>query len=127
LISALIAIFPTYIYATTKYWITNNLFGIAFSIVGIESLMLPNFKVGFILLWGLFFYDVYWVYFTEVMVTVAKSVEAPIKLLFPIDMLADPPKFSMLGLGDIVIPGIFIALCLKFDVDKGIIAYNKRV
>lgn len=33
-------------------------------------------------------------------------------------MLADPPKFSMLGLGDIVIPGIFVALCLKYDVDR---------
>jgi minor histocompatibility antigen H13 len=52
------------------------------------------------------------------MVTVAKSVDAPIKLMFPIDMLATPPKFSMLGLGDIVIPGIFVALCLKFDVDR---------
>ncbi len=24
----------------------------------------------------------------------------------------------MLGLGDIVIPGIFISLCLKFDIDN---------
>lgn len=41
------------------------------------------------------------------MVTVAKSLDAPIKLLFPIDLTTSPPKFSMLGLGDIVIPGIF--------------------
>jgi len=95
----------------------NNLFGIAFSICGIESLVLPSFKVGFILLWGLFFYDIFWVYGTDVMLTVAKSVDAPIKLIFPISLTADPPTFSMLGLGDIVIPGIFIALCLKFDVD----------
>lgn len=26
----------------------------------------------------------------------------------------------MLGLGDIVIPGLFVALCLKFDVDRNI-------
>ena len=26
----------------------------------------------------------------------------------------------MLGLGDIVVPGIFVALCLKFDVDRAI-------
>lgn len=26
----------------------------------------------------------------------------------------------MLGLGDIVVPGIFIALCLKFDIDRSI-------
>lgn len=24
----------------------------------------------------------------------------------------------MLGLGDIVIPGIFVGLCLKYDIDK---------
>lgn len=26
----------------------------------------------------------------------------------------------MLGLGDIVIPGIFVALCLKYDMDKNL-------
>ncbi len=48
------------------------------------------------------------------MVTVAKSFDAPIKLMFPqfVDPSANP---SMLGLGDIVIPGIFIALILRFD------------
>lgn len=52
------------------------------------------------------------------MLTVAKSVEAPIKLMFPIDLTATPPQISMLGLGDIVIPGIFVALCLKYDFDR---------
>lgn len=53
------------------------------------------------------------------MVTVAKSFEAPIKLVFPQDLLEkglDASNFAMLGLGDIVIPGIFIALLLRFDV-----------
>jgi len=117
----IIAIIPTIIYAYTKNWLMNNLFGLSFSICGIESLILPSFKVGFILLWGLFFYDIFWVYGTDVMLTVAKSVDAPIKLIFPISLVADPPTFSMLGLGDIVIPGVFIALCLKFDVDKAIL------
>lgn len=81
-------------------------------------MVLPDFKVGFILLWGLFFYDIFWVYGTDVMVTVAKNIDAPIKLLFPLDLLATPDKFSMLGLGDIVIPGIFVALCLKYDIDR---------
>lgn len=49
------------------------------------------------------------------MVTVAKNFDAPIKILFPRDLFAEQLKFSMLGLGDIVIPGIFIALCLRFD------------
>lgn len=67
-----LSLFPTIVYGMTKSWITNNIFGVAFSVVGIENLVLPNFKVGFILLWGLFFYDIFWVYGTDVMVTVAK-------------------------------------------------------
>jgi hypothetical protein len=41
------------------------------------------------------------------MVTVAKSFDAPIKLLFPRQWATETTKmnFSMLGLGDIVIPG----------------------
>jgi len=57
------------------------------------------------------------------MVTVAKSFDAPIKLLFPKDLWAETLQFSMLGLGDIVIPGVFIALLLRFDVKR---SANKR-
>jgi minor histocompatibility antigen H13 len=126
LIGGIIAVVPTIGYFSTKYWLYNNLFGVAFSICGIESLSLPSFQIGFILLWGLFFYDIFWVYGTDVMLTVAKSVDAPIKLIFPIDLSAEVPAFSMLGLGDIVIPGFFIALCLKYDVDRAILNLRKQ-
>ena len=66
-------------YMYQKHWIANNLFGIAFSIYGVELLQLNNIVTGCILLGGLFFYDVFWVFGTDVMVTVAKSFEAPIK------------------------------------------------
>ena len=36
-------------------------------------------------------------------------------------------KFSMLGLGDIVITGIFGVLCLKFDIDRCIKKQVKKV
>lgn len=72
-----ISLFPTILYImtkgnTTNNWLYNNIFGLAFSIIGIEQLVLPSFKTGFILLWGLFFYDIFWVYGTDVMVSVAK-------------------------------------------------------
>lgn len=35
------------------------------------------------MLWLLFFYDLYWVYQSDVMVTVAKGIELPLKLKFP--------------------------------------------
>lgn len=46
------------------------------------------------------------------MVTVAKNLEGPIKLLFPRGGSANP---ALLGLGDIVIPGLLISLLLRFD------------
>lgn len=66
-------------YLIKKHWIANNLFGIAFAINGVELLHLNNVVTGCILLCGLFFYDIFWVFGTNVMVTVAKSFEAPIK------------------------------------------------
>lgn len=108
-------------YLIKKHWVANNLFGLAFAVNGVEFLTLNSISTGCILLGGLFVYDVFWVFGTNVMVTVAKSFEAPIKLVFPQDLLEnglDAKNFAMLGLGDIVIPGIFIALLLRFDISQ---------
>ncbi|RLN63690.1 hypothetical protein BBP00_00003954 [Phytophthora kernoviae] len=104
----------------TKHYMLNNIFGISLSIKGIESLSLGSFKVGAILLCGLFFYDIFWVFGTDVMVTVATSFDAPIKLIFPREFATETEKAknSILGLGDIVIPGIFIALLLRYDAHR---------
>lgn len=66
-------------YLSTKHWILNNVFGMAFAINGVSLLQLGSFAIGATLLSGLFFYDVFWVFGTDVMVTVAKSFDAPIK------------------------------------------------
>jgi len=105
-------------YFMKKHWIANNIFGLAFAVNGIEFLQLNKVINGCILLGGLFFYDIFWVFGTNVMVTVAKSFEAPIKLIFPQDLIEhglSAEKYALLGLGDIVIPGIFIALLLRYD------------
>jgi minor histocompatibility antigen H13 len=107
-------------YWTSKHWAANNALGLAFSLQGVEQLSLGSVQNGVILLAGLFVYDVFWVFCTPVMVSVAKSFDAPIKLLFPRFPAAGAaagakPLFSMLGLGDIVIPGIFVAIVLRYD------------
>jgi minor histocompatibility antigen H13 len=48
------------------------------------------------------------------MVDVATSIDAPIKLLAPRSSTSS--DFALLGLGDIVIPGLLISLCLRFDL-----------
>ena len=67
-------------YAYARHWLTNNLMGVAFSLQAIEHISIGSFKIGCILLAGLFFYDIFWVFGTPVMVSVAKNVDGPIKL-----------------------------------------------
>jgi len=118
IVSGVFALAVVYGYAVSKHWILNNIFGLSFSIQGIGAFGLSNYKTGCILLGGLFFYDIFWVFGTDVMVTVAKGFDVPIKLLFPQCLFAAEYKFTMLGLGDIVIPGVFIALLLRYDYHR---------
>ncbi len=109
-------------YLLTNHWSLNNILGIVFTISGIMLIKISNFKTVFLLLGLLFFYDIFWVFKSDLMVTVAKNFDVPIKLILP---LGDG-KSSILGLGDMVIPGILLALGLKFDVDMALENFNKK-
>jgi len=122
IIIKLLCCIPGIWYLWQKHWIANDIFGIAFAINAIELIFLDKVKNGCILLGGLFLYDIFWVFCTDVMITVAKSFEAPIALKVPQDIWWTESAYSamnqnmaMLGLGDIVIPGIFVALLLRYD------------
>lgn len=107
-------------YLITKHWLLNNFLGLAFAIEGIEYINITSTRTGILLLTGLFFYDIFWVFFTSVMVSVATAFDAPIKLMFP---KPEPPvnaksPYSILGLGDVVIPGTFVSLVLRYDMSN---------
>jgi len=88
----------------------------SFSYNALTLLKLDSFATGCVVLSGLFLYDIWWVFGTEVMVKVATNLDAPIKLLWPKSMIFSTSNgFTMLGLGDVVVPGIFIALALRYD------------
>lgn len=119
-----VAIVAAYMY--TRHWVLSNLIAIALSINAIALMSLDSFVTGFIMLGGLFVYDIFWVFGTPVMVSVAKNFDAPIKILWPrnwIDIVTalangatlPETKLALLGLGDIVIPGAFVALALRYD------------
>ncbi|TGJ80558.1 hypothetical protein E0Z10_g8197 [Xylaria hypoxylon] len=105
-----LAIAANVFYYTTDSTFLSNILGYAFSYAGIIILSPTTFATGSAVLSGLFFYDIIMVFYTPYMVTVATKIDAPIKLVFE-----GPTRSSMLGLGDIVVPGIFIGLCLRFD------------
>ena len=108
------------LYVYYKSWIYNNILALIFCIHALQTMFIGNFKNGIMLLCLLFFYDIFFVFGTDVMLTVAKGIDAPIKLMFPKDYSGEKPQYSILGLGDIVIPGVFVSLCLRFDILKGI-------
>jgi len=129
ILSTVISLFVGYQYFTTKHWTLNNILGISFILQGISMFSIGSFKIAAILLVGLFFYDVFWVFGTPVMVTVAKKLDGPIKLLFPRSLERNEDgklELSLLGLGDIVIPGFLVSFMLRFDAVRARVptAYN---
>jgi len=115
-----VAVLPSFLYAVSdspKSALLTDILALSFSFNAICWVQLDSFLTGSVVLGGLFVYDVWWVFGTEVMVKVATKVDAPIKLLWPKSMwLSSDRGFTMLGLGDVVIPGIFVALALRYDV-----------
>ena len=53
------------------------------------------------------------------MVKVATSLDVPIKLLWPKSLSFTAERgYTMLGLGDVVIPGMFVAMALRYDYHR---------
>jgi len=78
-------------YVYFKSWVFNNIMALIFCIHALQSMFIGNFKNGFMLLSLLFFYDIFFVFGTDVMLTVAKNIDAPIKLMFPKDFSGEKP------------------------------------
>merc|ERR1719360_474281 len=124
-----------FIWIVTGHWLLMDAMGIGLCVAFIAFVRLPSLKVSTLLLSGLLLYDVFWVFFSKyffnanVMVRVAtRPAENPMniiarkmnfasgtmhqaprlsllgKLVFPSTRNAG--HFSMLGLGDIVMPGL---------------------
>ena len=113
-----------------KPWWLTNLLGFSFSYSALQLMSPTTFWTGTLVLTSLFFYDIYFVFFTPLMITVATKLDIPVKLLFPRPPGAndDPNKkaLSMLGLGDVVLPGIMIGLALRFDLYLFYLKKQKR-
>ncbi|KAL8830016.1 MAG: hypothetical protein Q9191_001680 [Dirinaria sp. TL-2023a] len=102
-----------------KPWWLTNILGYSFTYTALQHMSPSTFWTGTMILSALFFYDIYFVFFTPIMVTVATKIDIPAKMLFPrpADPGQDPARsLAMLGLGDIVLPGIAIGMALRFDL-----------
>ncbi|KAG6917830.1 hypothetical protein DXG01_000890 [Tephrocybe rancida] len=120
-----LAVVPSAIYSFStshsKSALITDIMGLSFAHNALSLLKIDSYYTGAALLTGLFFYDVWWVFGTEVMVKVATTLDVPIKLLWPKSLLFSTENgFTMLGLGDIVIPGTLVAFALRYDHHKAL-------
>ncbi|KAM9323110.1 signal peptide peptidase-like 2 [Pholidichthys leucotaenia] len=117
-------------------WVLQDALGISFCLYMLKTVRMPTFKACTLLLTVLFVYDVFFVFitpfFTEsgesIMVEVAAgpsnsttSEKLPMVLKVPRlnsspVALCNQPIFSLLGFGDILVPGLLVAYCHRFDI-----------
>ncbi|XP_076922295.1 signal peptide peptidase-like 4 isoform X1 [Bidens hawaiensis] len=106
-------------------WIGQDILGIALIITVIQIIRVPNLKVGTVLLCCAFLYDIFWVFVSKwwfdesVMIMVARgdnSGEDGIPMLLKIPRMFDPwGGYSIIGFGDIILPGLLVAFSLRYD------------
>lgn len=131
------------IWIATGHWVLMDALAMGLCVSMIAYIRLPSLKVSTLLLIGLLIYDVFWVFFSSyifkanVMVQVATQraanpvsfvanklkmnsvgnispqISLPGKLIFP--SMQDRGRFSMLGLGDIVMPGLLLCFVMRYD------------
>ncbi|KRX05413.1 hypothetical protein PPERSA_05522 [Pseudocohnilembus persalinus] len=88
-----------------------------------KVIVMPNYKVAAIFLSLAFFYDIFWVFISpyffggnSVMVTVASNIHLPMTFQCPYFSDFYEPKCSLIGLGDLALPGAFVSFC--YSVQK---------
>ncbi|KAJ7951147.1 Signal peptide peptidase-like [Quillaja saponaria] len=106
-------------------WIGQDILGISLIITVLQIVCIPNLKVGTVLLSCSFLYDIFWVFVSKwwfhesVMIVVArgdKSGEDGIPMLLKIPRMFDPwGGYSIIGFGDIILPGLLVAFSLRYD------------
>jgi len=105
-----------------RFWLFTDLLALCLGVMAMALLRLPNLMVASAVLWVFFFYDIFWVFLSSyifgdnVMVHVATSLPSlPIILIIPRIIYKG---YSLLGLGDIILPGIYLAFLYRFDYAK---------
>uniref|UniRef100_A0A8C4NZB1 Signal peptide peptidase-like 2B n=1 Tax=Dicentrarchus labrax TaxID=13489 RepID=A0A8C4NZB1_DICLA len=95
-------------------WVLQDALGIAFCLYMLKTVRLPTFKACTLLLSVLFVYDVFFVFITPFLTKLPMVLKVPRLNSSPL-ALCDRP-FSLLGFGDILVPGLLVAYCHRFDI-----------
>jgi len=112
LVAALISVLA----ARSEGLLLHNIFGVALSIHAIETISLGSFCSAFVVLGSIFAYECY-IHVSSEPRHVAhhppSNLQGPLYIAFQ-----GAEEVSRLRMGDIVLPGIFVAMCLRFDASQ---------
>ncbi|XP_056451754.1 signal peptide peptidase-like 2 isoform X2 [Gadus chalcogrammus] len=116
-------------------WVLQDTLGIAFCLYMLKTIRLPTFKACTLLLVVLFVYDIFFVFITpfltksreSIMVEVAAGPSdsfshEKLPMVLKVPRLNSSPlalcdrPFSLLGFGDVLVPGLLVAYCHRFDI-----------
>uniref|UniRef100_A0A8K9Y016 PA domain-containing protein n=1 Tax=Oncorhynchus mykiss TaxID=8022 RepID=A0A8K9Y016_ONCMY len=95
-------------------WILQDLLGVAFCLNFLKTISLSNFKICVILLSLLLLYDVFFVFITPLFMPLPVVMRVPRFSAWTQNLCG--MQFSILGYGDIIVPGLLVAYCSRFDV-----------
>jgi len=118
-----------------KNWVISNMLAFCMSVFAVSIIRIPNLKVSALCLALLLIYDVFWVFYSKyfffkanVMATAATTVNVPNKLQLPKTTTLPNGKqvtqYSILGLGDIVLPSLLLSYAARFDMNKKSTLWN---
>lgn len=138
------------------YWIMQDVMGACMCIMFLSTMKLNSIKVASVLLMAAFFYDIFFVFVTPYLTKGGKSIMVDVATSGgppkadpgwcekypndkdcqggdPLPMLLTIPRIfdymggsSLLGLGDIVLPGLLLSFAARYDEAKRFIGISSR-
>eukprot|EP00551_Chaetoceros_affinis_P007620 CAMPEP_0203665334 /NCGR_PEP_ID=MMETSP0090-20130426/2567_1 /ASSEMBLY_ACC=CAM_ASM_001088 /TAXON_ID=426623 /ORGANISM="Chaetoceros affinis, Strain CCMP159" /LENGTH=817 /DNA_ID=CAMNT_0050528851 /DNA_START=79 /DNA_END=2532 /DNA_ORIENTATION=+ len=134
------------------FWVMQDIMGMCMCIMFLKTMKLNSIKVASILLIAAFFYDIFFVFVTPYLTKGGKSIMVdvatsggpptadpswcekypdgpecqggdPLPMLFTIPRINDyAGGSSLLGLGDIVLPGLLLSFAARYDAAKKLVS-----
>ncbi|KAM3726740.1 Signal peptide peptidase [Dirofilaria immitis] len=111
LLSIIIAILLGLFHEAKWTWVVNDVLGIVTSYVVIARTETASYFAGFLFLVGMILFDIFWSYCINLLTLVTTHSRSSVMLIIP---LGKEKKFAKLSIIDIMVPGIFLNIVLKF-------------
>jgi minor histocompatibility antigen H13 len=113
-------------YVFTGTWVSNNLIAYSFVFYILQNFYIGRFSTAIGMLVSCALYDAFWLYGTSVSYEVIKYINIPIFLKFQYFSDAGVKQHLIMGIGDVIIPGLFITMLFRFEFLSHIYTHKEK-